>query len=630
MPSAKLNSEGYISFNYSSFYPYQQYRFNFSPYDSVEASLFYTDINSYRYDFSVLNQSYKDKGFAFRWRLPKFLKSMPDTVIGFEDFAGTGITSSEFIASTINLKQTDVTLGLGWGRLGSKDTIKNPFSILSKKFKNRAGGYSKVGGIPEYKKFFRGDAALFFGVEHHYNDLSFKAEYDSIDYSSQFGYFDECKFCPHPGKSRWNYGINYQINEHSNLGIYFIQGNKLAFNFSLGNDFSSSSVVELKNINGNKNQNLYLRLLNELKKQDILIQSIDYSNDQLSVSYIQLHANNEAQVSKEIYFKLRKIMGENTKISLIPINSRFTLSTHTYDNYYRKINKTDLRSLDAFAFKPTVIFPALDYSIGPSYKTHIGSPSGFIFGELNITTSASAVLSPSLEFDLVHTIPMTNNYENLDYDPSRTDLEPVRTDIQDYLKKGLNGFEVLALTYFKQYTASDFLLISLGDFETMYGGIYAEYLKRSFKLPISYGISGAVVKKRDFSKDLFSYQDYEVFTGHFTLYVNEPKYDLDLKVSYGRYLAKDDGFTFDLSRNFQNGLRIGAFFSLTNITADQFGEGSFDKGIYVNLPLHLFSRGSKKGTSYQSYRPLLRDGAAKLNFHKDLYSLTKYSSLMDF
>ncbi|MAJ82282.1 MAG: hypothetical protein CMF41_05130, partial [Legionellales bacterium] len=136
MPSAKLNSEGYISFNYSSFYPYQQYRFNFSPYDSVEASLFYTDINSYRYDFSVLNQSYKDKGFAFRWRLPKFLKSMPDTVIGFEDFAGTGITSSEFIASTINLKQTDVTLGLGWGRLGSKDTIKNPFSILSKKFKN--------------------------------------------------------------------------------------------------------------------------------------------------------------------------------------------------------------------------------------------------------------------------------------------------------------------------------------------------------------------------------------------------------------------------------------------------------------------------------------------------------------
>ena len=28
---------------------------------------------------------------------------------------GTGITSSEFIASTINLNQTDVTLGLGWG-----------------------------------------------------------------------------------------------------------------------------------------------------------------------------------------------------------------------------------------------------------------------------------------------------------------------------------------------------------------------------------------------------------------------------------------------------------------------------------------------------------------------------------
>ena len=56
----------------------------------------------------------------------------------------------------------------------------------------------------------------------------------------------------------------------------------------------------------------------------------------------------------------------------------------------------------------------------------------------------------------------------------------------------------------------------------------------------------------------------------------------------GRYLAEDSGFTFNVSRDFKSGLNMGVFFSLTDISKAEFGEGSFDKGFYFSLPVDLF------------------------------------------
>ena len=43
--------------------------------------------------------------------------------------------------------------------------------------------------------------------------------------------------------------------------------------------------------------------------------------------------------------------------------------------------------------------------------------------------------------------------------------------------------------------------------------------------------------------------------------------------------------TIDLSRSFPNGTKFGIFASFTDVSSDQFGEGSFDKGIYFNIPV---------------------------------------------
>ena len=87
-----------------------------------------------------------------------------------------------------------------------------------------------------------------------------------------------------------------------------------------------------------------------------------------------------------------------------------------------------------------------------------------------------------------------------------------------------------------------------------------------------------------------------------------------MKISYGEYLAGDEGATFEISRTYLNGVKFGVFASFTDVTADQFGEGTFDKGIFFNIPL------AGNLINY-TWRPLTKDPGAKLNRKHTLYDL---------
>jgi len=122
------------------------------------------------------------------------------------------------------------------------------------------------------------------------------------------------------------------------------------------------------------------------------------------------------------------------------------------------------------------------------------------------------------------------------------------------------------------------------------------------------------------------FQEYKTVTGHMTLYLTEPRSNILFKLSGGRYLAKDSGITIDMSRKFKTGFRVGAFFSLTDISDEEFGEGSFDKGFYFNIPIQSFFTNYRPGLTSFGLRPLTRDGAAKLNVGHDLYGVTDSAS----
>ena len=85
-----------------------------------------------------------------------------------------------------------------------------------------------------------------------------------------------------------------------------------------------------------------------------------------------------------------------------------------------------------------------------------------------------------------------------------------------------------------------------------------------------------------------------------------------MAVHAGRYLAKDRGYTFEARPTFDSGFSLGGFFTRTNVSAADFGEGSFDKGLFFRIPFNGILPGNTRGSYTTTLRPLERDGGRRL------------------
>ena len=140
----------------------------------------------------------------------------------------------------------------------------------------------------------------------------------------------------------------------------------------------------------------------------------------------------------------------------------------------------------------------------------------------------------------------------------------------------------------------------------MFNGYGFEYLWSNSSKNYSLGFEiFDVQRKRDY--DLrFGTLEYENMTGHFNFYYsNNYLVPFDIHLSYGEYLAGDQGYTIDIFEKFPNGVSMEGF-TKTNVTYDQFGEGSFDKGIYFKIPI---------GQEWFNFlwRPLAKDPDCKIS-----------------
>ena len=73
------------------------------------------------------------------------------------------------------------------------------------------------------------------------------------------------------------------------------------------------------------------------------------------------------------------------------------------------------------------------------------------------------------------------------------------------------------------------------------------------------------------------------------------------------------GATFELRRTCRNGWQVGVWASLTDVPFEDFGEGSFDKGFYFQIPLDGVFGGRSRGKFSTRMRPIQRDGGQRLD-----------------
>ena len=162
----------------------------------------------------------------------------------------------------------------------------------------------------------------------------------------------------------------------------------------------------------------------------------------------------------------------------------------------------------------------------------------------------------------------------------------------------------------------------------MFAGLAGEVLWRPHDEPYAIGFDLAWVRQRAFSQDL-RLERYAILTGHVALYAELPMWNLHATLRLGRYLAGDWGGTLEVSRRFDSGIEVGAFATLTDVPFRQFGEGSFDKGIFLRIPLDLFGVESRSAVA-TTIRPVQRDGGQRLALDNPLYEVTRDGAAGDF
>jgi hypothetical protein len=194
-----------------------------------------------------------------------------------------------------------------------------------------------------------------------------------------------------------------------------------------------------------------------------------------------------------------------------------------------------------------------------------------------------------------------------------------------YLKQGKYGLENLSTSYYFKLAPDIFGRVSAGYLEQMFAGFGGELLYRPVNHRWAIGVDAWNVRQRGFDV-LLDLRHYTTFTGHLSVYYQLPWHDVQIAMSGGRYLAGDYGSTFQVSRRFSTGVVVGAWFTVTNVSARQFGEGSFDKGIMVIIPFEWVAPFGTQSGYNLSLRPIQRDGGQRLLGDAILYDMTTSSN----
>lgn len=272
--------------------------------------------------------------------------------------------------------------------------------------------------------------------------------------------------------------------------------------------------------------------------------------------------------------------------------------------------------------------PKFSWDMGPAIRQSVGGPDTFYAGQLYWKVAGAVAITDHLNITSSAGFNIVNNFNDIKLQSNST-LPHVRSDIVKYLQQGSDGLINLEADYTWSPYPDWYHRVSLGIFEEMYAGVATELLYRPYGRSWAVAFDVNRVKQRGYD-EMFDFLPYAVTTGHATLYYRPGFYNLLFKLSAGQYLAKDKGGTIDISREFDSGVRVGIFATKTNISGAQFGEGSFDKGVYISLPLDLFFATSSRREAGFTFRPLTRDGGQMVYDGPELYFTVKNGQPDDF
>ena len=599
-PTARFFNESVHGITFYDGTPDQKITLSSNPYDWMEASFFYTNIQGKPYP-GFEYQDYKDKGFNIKLRIKKE-GALPAIAIGLNDFAGTGFYSSEYIVSSYGINNFDFHFGLGWGQLnGANKKIKNPFGYIKDSFYDRPLGTKGRGGNVNLSQYFSDmQASPFYGISYLYNDnLLLKFEKDPILVNGPRMPYEE-------RESEFSIGLDYFFKDNFSLGLSFERGGFFSMKFVYKNDPEKSiKNYEYKKAEIQTNDSSITKLVKNLENNGIGVNKIIENSRSLGLELTQF-VHSDIALVEQIIKEASKDSGINKNIKKDIKIADLDAITEIDESFNRNA-KTIYERNTARRFNTYT---------SARFQPFLASREEFFKGAFLIENDSEFIIRDNLFFNTNLKYSLYNNFDDLRFPPVDTYPAQVRSDIKQYLKNMDQGILIgrAQIDYHVTPKQNHHLMISGGIFEDMFSGVGFDYLYFKQNTNYSFGLEAFKVQKRDYNWG-FGHLDYNntFVTANF-YYRNYGTIPFDMKFSAGEYLAGDIGSTIEFSRSFRSGVRFGIFATFTDVSFDQFGEGSFDKGIFFNIPIY------GDFVNY-TWRPLTKDPGAKLVRKNTLHDL---------
>ncbi len=666
MPSGEAQPDGQLSITSSHFGPISRTTLSFQLTPRISASFRFLGVRDWNDAFCPpdcggINQfeTYYDRSFDLRYQIVKEGRYLPAITVGLQDFAGTGVLSGEYIAATKNVAPgVKVTAGLGWGRLGSYGSIGSPFG-------ERPPIDIGFGGNFNFDQWFRGPAAPFAGVEWQVNDrFGLKAEYSSDVYAEEAGLrgtFDR--------KSPFNFGVEYQASDGLRLGAYSMYGTEIGVVAHLtlnprkfpGGGPSEGAPLPVRprgaggwstgtvtDSGGAAKASGDLAKL--LAEDGIRVEGFaaDATTAELRIRNTSIHAGPQA-IGRAARAMTRVLPPGIETFRIVPVVNGMALSAIT-------LRRSDLETQEFASdgaeairsraqitaagpglpdpFRDPTLYPAFTWSIAPYNRFRLFDQNDPFKAELGVRGTARLEILPGLTLQGAVTQKVVGNLDDRPPLPRRGRLQPVRSAVYFYDRDGETAIETLALHWNGKLGRDVYGRVSAGYLERMFGGVSTEVLWKPVNSRLALGVELNYVAQRspsqglgfDLPAELYETDagpqsgpsSYRVATGHLSAYYQVAN-GFHVQLDVGRYLAGDVGATLSIDREFANGWRIGAFATKTDVSAADFGSGSFDKGIRLEVPFAWVLGKPTRRTSTTILRPFGRDGGARLEVEGRLY-----------
>ncbi|MCA1338186.1 YjbH domain-containing protein [Pseudooceanicola marinus] len=663
MPSADMMRDGDLSLSFNAFGPTQRYALTFQITPRLSGTFRYALIQDYDSD----NRTRYDRSFDLRYRLVEERGWVPDVVIGLQDFGGTGIYAGEFLVAGKTLPgNLRVSAGLGWGRLATRDSFDNPLSVISDSFDRRAG-FAGTGEF-DLDNFFRGEAAFFGGIQWQATErLSMAVEYST---DTQAPEVDRAEY---DYSSPLNFAATYRLRPGLDLTGAWMHGTTagLMLNYTMnpltpvepsGTEAAPPPVVPRQSAaalgwgdvgrlgtgqpraDGGQGPDIRAMARAQMAALGLELMSFELSRDQVRLHMRNMRYPAQPEAIGRTARVLSGLLPPEVETIVIYLDeggltpavvtlNRSDLESLEFDvdGSWKSFSRAHIRAAEpgenlraaGDAVLPDT-FPRLSYRLGGFVEPSYFDPDNPVRYNAGLQFDLDYEVTPGLRFSTLLRQPLIGNRDEVTR-TSDSVLPHVRSDGGLYDRE--TDFEIRNLygNYSFQPGGDLYGRVTAGYLEKMYAGVSGELLWKPVDSRLALGMELNYVQQRAFD-GLFGLRDYEVATGHASAY-----YDMGNgfigQVDAGRYLAKDWGATFSLMREFNNGFQVGAYFTLTDVSSEEFGEGAFDKGIWFRVPITWLSGTPSKSGFSQTLRPLTRDGGARLNVPERLYPALRGSQV---